>query len=152
MSKHIHKEHNVNLMLYHLVCPAKYRKEVFTLEVEQALKEICWDIQQRYEIRFVEIGTDENHVHFLLQSVPAMLPTQMVRIIKSITAREMFKRRPEVKKILWGGAFWTSGYYIQTVGKHGNEEVIQKYVQKQGGKYKNIHRTTVAEQLSLFLS
>jgi putative transposase len=150
MSKHIHKEHNVNLMLYHLVCPAKYRKEVFTPEVENTLKDICLDIQQRYEIRFVEIGADEDHVHFLLQSVPMMLPTHMVRTIKSITAREIFKRCPEVKKLLWGGAFWTSGYYIQTVGKHGNEDVIKKYVQNQGGQYKNIHRTTLSEQLSLF--
>ena len=152
MSKHIHKEHNVNLMLYHLVCPAKYRKKVFTQTVEHTLKEICFEIQQRYDIRFIEIGTDENHVHFLLQSVPMMLPTHMVRTIKSITAREMFKRQPDVKKLLWGGAFWSSGYYIQTVGKYGNEEVIQNYVKNQGQQYKNLHRGPLAEQLSLFLS
>ncbi len=152
MTKHIHKEHNVNLMLYHLVCPAKYRKKVFSQEVEQTLKDICFDIQQRYEIRFVEIGADEDHVHFLLQSVPMMLPTRMVQTIKSITAREIFKRRPEVKKMLWGGSFWTSGYYIQTVGKHGNEQVIQTYVQNQGQHYKNIYRTHVVEQLSMFPS
>jgi REP element-mobilizing transposase RayT len=81
-----------------------------------------------------------------------MLPTHMVRTIKSITAREIFKRRPEVKKLLWGGAFWISGYYIQTVGKYGNEQVIQKYAQNQGQEYKNIYRGVLAEQLSLFLS
>ena len=139
-------------MLYHLVCPAKYRKKVFTQTVEHTLKEICFEIQQRYDIRFIEIGTDENHVHFLLQSVPMMLPTHMVRTIKSITAREMFKRQPDVKKLLWGGAFWSSGYYIQTVGKYGNEEVIQNYVKNQGQQYKNLHRGPLAEQLSLFLS
>ena len=134
------------MMLYHVVCPAKYRQKVFTDRVEQAMKEICIEISQRYEINFVEIGMDEDHAHFLVQSVPAMLPSTMVRTIKSITAREIFFRYPETKKLLWGGNFWTTGYYINTVGKHGNEEVIGRYVKEQGKTYKQIYRN----QLKLF--
>ena len=63
----------------------------------------------RYEIHFVEIGADEDHVHFLTQSVPMMLPKAMVQTIKSITAREIFKYHSEVRKLLWGGQFWTKG-------------------------------------------
>ena len=146
MSEHIIKSHNKTLLLYHLVCPAKYRRKVFTPEVEQTLKETCEVISQCYEIHPVEIGTDEDHVHFLLQSVPTLSPKRIAQIVKSITAREIFTRHPEVKKLLWGGEFWTDGYYMNTVGKHGNEAVIKNYVSSQGSKYHRIHRG----QLSLF--
>ena len=133
-------------MLYHLVCPVKYRRKVFTEEISQTTKKVCEEISHRYEIHFVEIGTDEDHVHFLLQSVPTMLSNKMVIIIKSITAREIFRQHPEIKKFLWGGNLWTSGYYLNTVGRYGNEEVISRYVKAQGKNYKQIYRG----QLTLF--
>jgi putative transposase len=133
-------------MLYHLVCPAKYRRKVFTKEVEETLKEVCFGISQRYEFYFVEIGSDEDHVHFLIQSVPMMRPKDIVQRTKSITAREIFKAHPEVKQKLWGGQFWTDGYYINTVSQFGNEEIIANYVKNQGKEYKKIYRG----QLTLF--
>src|SRR3990172_2957403 len=149
MSKYVHKKHNVSVLLYHLVCPAKYRQVVFTEQVDQELKKVCLEITQRYEIVFLEIGVDKDHVHFLIQSVPTYSPTRIAQTIKSITAREIFKRVPSVKKKLWGGEFWTDGYFINTVGHKGNEESIRNYVQNQGkGKeYKQLHREV---QLSLF--
>ncbi|WP_034059242.1 IS200/IS605 family transposase [Lacinutrix jangbogonensis] len=148
MSEHIHKSHNKNLLLYHLVCPIKYRRKVLNDEVSETLKTICLKISYRYEIHFLEIGCDEDHVHFLIQSVPMMSPKKIVNTIKSLTAREIFRLHPEVKRFLWGGKFWTSGYYVNTVGQYANEEVIQKYVQGQGNQkdYKKIHST----QLKLF--
>lgn len=146
MSDHVYKNHNKTLLLYHIVFPAKYRRKVFTAEVEDTLKEVCLGISERYEIRFLEIGSDVDHVHFLVQSVPTITIQEVVTTIKSITARMIFKKHPEVKKLLWGGHFWTSGYYANTVGSHGTEEVIQKYVQKQGKEYKKIY----GQQLSLF--
>ena len=134
--------------MYHIVCPAKYRRAVFTPPVDQKLKEVCLEISKRFEITFLEIGTDKDHVHFLVQSVPMMSPQKIVQRIKSITAREIFRACPEVKKQLWGGAFWTAGYFISTVGKHGNEDVIKKYIQNQGteSEYKLLYE----EQLNLF--
>ena len=120
------------MLLYHLVCPAKYRRAVFSDRVDQKLKEVCHEISQRYEIEFLEIGTNKDHVHFLVQSVPMYSPKRIVQIIKSITAREIFRTCPEVKKNLWGGQFWTDGYFISTVGAHGNEQMIQQYIQRQG--------------------
>ena len=78
----------------------------------------------------------------------AYSPTQIVRPVKSITAREVFRRVPAVKKQLWGGAFWSSGFYIDTVGRHGSEETIRRYVQEQGGErdYKRLH----SQQMELF--
>jgi putative transposase len=116
--------------------------------VDQKLKETCLEISKRYEITFLEIGTDGDHVHFLVQSVPTYSPQRVVQTIKSITAREILRACPEVKKKLWGGEFWTDGYFISTVGKHGNEDVIKKYIQGQGAEseYEQLYE----EQLNLF--
>jgi REP element-mobilizing transposase RayT len=134
--------------MYHIVCPAKYRRALFTPPVDQKLREVCLEISKRYEIVFLEIGTDKDHVHFLVQSVPMLSPKRIVQIIKSITAREIFRACPEVKKQLWGGEFWTDGYFVSTVGQHGNESVIKKYIQNQGAEsqYEQLHK----EQLNLF--
>ncbi|OGD67928.1 transposase [Candidatus Berkelbacteria bacterium RIFCSPHIGHO2_12_FULL_36_9] len=142
MSEHIKRSHNTSLLLYHLVCPAKYRQTVFNQIkfVEEILKETCLDIEKRYDIHFVEIGTDSDHVHFLLQSVPIYSPTKIVQTVKSITARVIFQQAPEVKRLLWGGEFWTKGFYINTVGKHANEQAISNYVKNQGLEYKQIHK------------
>jgi len=147
MSIYLHKSHNVSALLYHIVCPAKYRKVIFCEEVDKTVKEICLEIAKRYDIHFLEIGTDEDHVHFLVQSVPTYSPTKIVRIIKSITAREIFQRMPSVKKKLWGGEFWTDGYFMNTVEKTDSEAVIQVYVKEQGKEreYKQLH----FEQLKL---
>ena len=146
MSEHIIKSHNKTLLLYHLVCPVKYRKDVITPEVEKTLKEVCLEISLRYEIHFVEIGSDLDHVHFLIQTVPMILPTRFVKAIKSITAKEVFLRHPDIKKLLWKGQFWTSGYYLNTVGRFGNEQAIRNYVKNQGKKYTQIYRG----QLTMF--
>ena len=134
MSKYVHKRHNVSVLLYHLVLPAKYRRKIFTERVRKMLITVCRGIEQRYEITFLEIGMEEDHVHFLIQSVPSYSPTRIVQIIKSITSRKIFVLCPEVKTQLWGGELWTKGYFINTVSKHGNEDVIASYVKNQGEK------------------
>ncbi|MDF1883365.1 IS200/IS605 family transposase [Sulfurimonas sp. SAG-AH-194-C21] len=139
MSEHIFKSHNKTLLLYHLVFPAKYRRKVFTTSIEDSLVNICIEISQRYEICFLEIGNDEDHVHFLVQGIPKMPVSRIVQIIKSITAREVFAKHPEVKKQLWGGNLWTSEFYANTVGQFANEEIIRNYVKDQGKKYTKIH-------------
>ena len=148
MSEYVHKSHNVSVLLYHFVCPAKYRQVVFSESVDQTLKDTCLEISKRYEIEFIEIGTDKDHVHFLIQSIPMMSPSKIIQLIKSITAKEIFQLHPEVKQQLWGGEFWTKGYYVNTVGRHGDENTIQAYVQLQGkqDEYKKIH----SQQLQLF--
>jgi putative transposase len=148
MSIYIHKSHNVTVMMYHVVCPTKYRRVVINAPVEEVIKETCLGIEQRYDMHFLEIGCDKDHVHFLIQSVPMMLPQRIVQTVKSITAKEEFRRLPGVKKQMWGGEFWTDGYYMSTVGKHGNEQVIGRYVKEQGreGEYVRLHKN----QLKLF--
>lgn len=147
-SSYIHKRHNVTVLLYHLVCPSKYRKVILSEAVDASLKAVCLEIEKRYEIGFLEIGTDKDHVHFLLQSVPAYSPQKIAQTIKSITAKEMFKKHPEIKQILWGGEFWSKGYFMSTVGKHGDENMLKNYVRNQGvdKSYQVLHQS----QLKLF--
>ena len=77
MSDYLHKNHNVTVLLYHLVFPAKYRRSVFDAGVDRALAEICVEMEKRYQLKFLEIGTDEGHVHFLVQSVPSYSVTKL---------------------------------------------------------------------------
>lgn len=149
MADHFFKSHNKNLLIFHLVCPVKYRRNIFTESNTQTLKSICLELGIRYELNFLEIGIDEDHVHFLIQTIPNILISGIVKAIKSITAKEMFKQHPELKIFLWGRQFWTDGYYINTVGQYGNLSMIENYVKKQGIKdYQQIHHQT----LSLFPS
>ena len=129
MSRLIRKSHNKSVLIYHFVIPAKYRRVVFDREVDEVLKEVCLEITDRYQIEFLEIGTDGDHVHFLVQSVPRYSVTKIITMIKSLTARQIFQRVPSVKKQLWGGEFWTDGYFVSTVGVH--ESVIRKYIENQ---------------------
>ena len=148
MSRLIRKSHNVSILVYHFVCPAKYRRAVIDEKVDQVLKEVCLDTAARYEVEFLEIGTDKDHVHFLVQSVPSYSPTKIITTIKSLTAKEVFARVPSVKKQLWGGEFWTDGYYVSTVGQHATEDTIKQYVKNQGQEeqYVQLH----VQQLKLF--
>ena len=153
MAELIRKSHNVSILMYHFVCVAKYCRLVISDEVDHVLRDVCEEISRRFEMRFLEIGTDGDHVHFLIQSVPSYSPTQIVRKLKSITAREIFSRVPEVKKQLWGGEFWTDGYFASTVGEHANEDVIRAYIQKHGDTkdYNQLHKEEVShKQLTLF--
>ena len=148
MSEYIHKSHNVSVLLYHFACPAKYRKVIFNQEVDETLKVICLEIAKRYEISFLEIGIDKDHVHFLIQSVPKYSATQIIRIIKSITAKKIFAQHPQVQEQLWGGEFWSDGFFVNTVSKFGSEDTISKYVRNQGTEkeYKKLH----SQQSNLF--
>ena len=111
MSEYIHKSHNISILLYHYVCPSKYRRIIFGSEVDETLINTCKEIGKRYEINVLEIGTDGDHVHFLIQSVPTISPMQMIKIIKSITAREIYRLNPEVKKKLWGRKYMERGIF-----------------------------------------
>jgi REP-associated tyrosine transposase len=89
LSDYIRKSHNVFVLISHLVFPAKYRRVVFDENVDAVLKEAGLGIEDRYQLKFLEIGTDKNHVHFLVQSVPTYSVTKIVTLIKSLTARDI---------------------------------------------------------------
>ena len=117
---------------YHIVFPVKYRKALLANNIPLAISEIAKEIGLRYEIDFEKIGCDTDHLHILASYHPKYSGTEIVTKIKSLMARELFKRFPELRKELWGGEFWSDGYYIATVGERGNWNIIKKYIENQG--------------------
>ena len=117
---------------YHMVFPVKYRKALIDEDVTTIVEETSSGISERYAIEMEAIGCDQDHIHLLCSAHPKMAPGRIVQIFKSITAREIFRRKPSVKRALWGGEFWTDGYYVATVGERANWETVERYVQKQG--------------------
>lgn len=150
MSRYIHRSHNISVLLYHhhLVCPANYRRVVVDSHVDAVLREVCLEIATRYEMTFLEIGTDGDHVHFLVSSVPSYSPTKIVRVIKSLTAKEVLSRCPQVKKKLWGGEFWSDGYFITSLERHGNAQTVAEYVRNQGTQEQ--YQQLYEQQFTLF--
>ena len=147
MSQVYRKPHNVTLIVYHIVCPIKYRRDIISDRVKYTIFRACQTLSKNHEIYFIEVGTDLNHVHFLVQSVPTYSPTQIVTIIKSNIARAVFRYNPEVKRKLWGGELWTDGYYLATVSVDSTEKVVANYVRNQGNNsYEVVVRDSIYHQ------
>jgi putative transposase len=117
---------------YHIVFPVKYRKALIDSEVTGIITETAEGISQRYAIEMEAVGCDKDHIHLLCGAHPKIAPGRIVQIFKSITAREIFRQKPSIRKELWGGEFWTDGYYVATVGERGDWNTVERYVQKQG--------------------
>ena len=124
--------HNISEPYYHIQITVKYRKVLMNERTEKVIIETTKGFKERYAIEVSHIGFDKNHVHFLLKFLPKYSGGQVIRLIKSITGREVFKEIPEIKKALWGGEFWTDGYYFATVSGRGDRKVIEKYIEGQG--------------------
>ena len=117
---------------YHIVFPVKYRIALISEPIVKYIKEIAIKISERYELEIEELGCDDSHLHLLSSFHPKYSIGQVVRLFKSITARELFRQFPEVKKDLWGGEFWSDGYYAATIGERGNMKTLEKYIRSQG--------------------
>jgi putative transposase len=128
-------KHNVYEIHYHIVTPIKYRRGIFEkTDREQALREIIRGLEERYEMWIEQVGIDRNHVHWVVSAAPKYAPSDVVRVIKSVTAQEMFRRCEGLREELWGGELWTDGFYVGTVGERGGREAILRYVAQQGKK------------------
>ena len=117
---------------YHIVFPVKYRKALLDDNIVLEVKQIASEIGERYEIEFEQLGCDKDHIHILCSFHPKYSIGETVRKFKSITARQLFLRHPELKRELWGGEFWSDGYYVATIGEGGSWKVVEQYVRKQG--------------------
>ena len=117
---------------YHSVFPVKDRQALLDEAVTTIIQETAAGIAERFPIEMEAIGTDKNHIHLLCGAHPKVAPGRIVQMFKSITAREIFRRKPAVKRVLWGGEFWSDGYYVATVGERANWQTVERYVQRQG--------------------
>jgi REP element-mobilizing transposase RayT len=137
-----YEAYNVSALLYHIVCQAKYRQVAADENVDGTLIAACEEIGKRFEIDFLEIGAEGERVHFLAASASEYSPEKIVRTIKTITAKEIFKKHPELKKQLWGGKCWSDGYCISTTGEYGNKETLAGLITARGKEsdYKQLYR------------
>lgn len=126
------ENHCVHESHYHLVFPVKYRKALLREPIVAAIKEIAEAIAERYDLTIEQLGCDEDHIHLLCSFHPKYAGGQIVRLFKSITARELFRQFPHLKQELWGGEFWSDGYYLGTIGERGGRATIEQYIKNQG--------------------
>ena len=124
--------HNVSECYYHIQLTVKYRRSVLEPEVEEIIMQTIRGFKERYAIEISDIGFDQNHIHLLCRFLPKYSGGQVIRLVKNITAKAVFAQAPSVKKYLWGGEFWTDGYYIATIGSRGNKTIIENYIRNQG--------------------
>lgn len=127
---------------YHLVWAPKYRKKILRGELRQQVARWFGEIAEHYEITITEMEVSEDHIHILCSFPPRYSIAQVVTRFKSLSARAVFRRFPQVKRQLWGGEFWEDGYFVRTVGDRVTEDVIRKYIAH--------HRAAQTEQLNLF--
>ena len=123
--------HHVFRIMYHFVWIPKYRRKVFVEPYRSVLKGIIEQIGYDYNIEIVELEVPTDHIHMVVRSEPKVSPSDIMQIIKSISARQFFRLHPEIKKkYFWGGKLWTQSYFVETIG-NANEETIRRYVQNQ---------------------
>ena len=124
--------HNIYDTHYHIVFPVKYRKALLQNDIPLYIAKIAEEIAERYDIEFEKIGCDQDHIHILTNFPPKYSGSDIVRMFKSITARELFKQFPLLRKQLWGGEFWSDGFYFATVSEWGDWKSVERYVANQG--------------------
>jgi putative transposase len=128
----VKNNHNAYSTHYHIVFPVKYRKALLSPPITGAIKELAIAIQERYDIEFEQLDCDGDHIHILCSFPPKVSGGDVVRTFKSITAKQLFKQFPELRRELWGGEFWSDGFYLATVSERGNWQQVERYVKNQG--------------------
>ena len=123
--------HAVYELKYHLVWVPKYRARILGGEVSRYLKEVFFQIAEEYGFDIITVEIMEDHVHILIEAPPSYSPSEVVQVIKSISARELFKKFPKVKRMMWSGKIWNEGYFVRSIGDKVTADVIKKYIQYQ---------------------
>ena len=122
--------HAVYNTSYHLVWCPKYRKRIFErAEVKERAERLIKEISEEYGYEVIEMEVSIEHVHLLLSFPPRYSIGEVVRIIKSITARQLFREFPSLKQRLWKGEIWEDGYFARTVGDRMTREVVEQYIE-----------------------
>ena|SRR3990167_9258295 len=127
-----HWYHNISECYYHIQLTVKYRKSLFDRKIEGIVLEAMKGFRERYAIEIHTVGFDQNHVHLMTRFLPKYSGGQVIRLIKNITSKHVFQGAPEMKKELWGGEFWTDGYYLATISARGDRKIIENYIRNQG--------------------
>ena len=123
--------HAVYDLKYHMVWVPKYRKMILRDELAKGIKTSFQEISERYGFEIDTMEVKDDHVHLFLSAPPRYSPARIVQVMKSISAKMVFKEFPGVKKQLWGGEFWGDGYFVRSVGDKVTSEIIRRYIKYQ---------------------
>ncbi len=126
--------HAVYDLKYHIVWIPKYRKMILREDISKRLEEVIREVANVYEFDIERMAIVEDHLHIFLGAAPKYSPGEVVRILKSKSAKAIFREFPEVREELWGGGFWSDGYFVRSVGDEVTAEVIRKYIEYHDNK------------------
>jgi putative transposase len=135
-------KHAVYDIKYHFVWIPKYRKQILTKQLKKRVEELFREIAEQYEFEIDVMGVEEDHVHIFLSAPPKYSAAKIVEVLKSISSRKVFEEYPGLEKEVWGGEFWSDGYFVRTVGDKVTADLIRQYIKYQ-------HRDH-SKQLKLF--
>ena len=116
---------------YHFVWCPKYRKMILKGNIGKYVAHVIYEIAERYDFQVVELAVMPDHVHLFVSAAPEISPAHLAQVIKSITAQQVFKRFPGIKRYLWGGALWERGYFVMSSGTGTTDEMIRQYIKDQ---------------------
>ena len=122
-------KHAVYGLKYHFVWIPKYRKGILTEEVAEYAKLVFHRIAEEYDMIIDTMGIVGDHVHIFLEAPPRLSPSRIVQILKSLSARELFRQFPRLRKELWAGELWSDGYFVRAVGDEVTSDVIRRYIE-----------------------
>jgi putative transposase len=126
--------HSVYALQYHLVQCVKYRKKALIGEpIVQLLKDKTHEISDTFQVNVLNIECDKDHFHMIFKAKPTLDLPKYLNVVKTITSREIQRKFPEVKKMLWNGKFWSRSYFLATTGQV-TLDALKKYVENQGDK------------------
>ena len=119
---------------YHIVWCVKYRNKVLNKKLEDRLIELLKQISNDNNFTILEINSDLDHIHLLIDCSPQHYIPNMIKALKGVSARLLMKEYgDELKKKLWGGHLWNTSYFIATVSEN-TEEQIRNYIKSQKEK------------------
>jgi putative transposase len=114
---------------YHRVWAPTYRKWIVREDIRQRAAELLREIADNFQFEIEEMEVAQDHVHLFLNFPPRYAIAKVGGILKRISASELFKEFPELRRQLWGGEFWEDGYFVRTVGDQVTAEVVKRYIQ-----------------------
>jgi putative transposase len=115
-----------------MVFVLKYRKCLIDSKIFDYIIQILSGISERYYLNFQAVGCERDHLHILVEAAPRYSPSEVMQICKSITAKQLFKKFPELEEERWGGHLWSEGGHIDTVGDGYDVKAMEQYIKKQG--------------------
>ncbi len=118
---------------YHLVWCVKYRHDILIGQVDDDAKDLLNLIASDNDVNILEMESHNDHIHLLIDCKPQHYIPNVVKALKGVSARLLFKKHPELKKRLWGGHLWNPSYFVATVSEN-TEEQIRRYIQSQKKK------------------